>query len=263
VPDVSLRVATRAKAKLRFVRQVHPTMTEVVGRAVDDRTTDHYTGSWSDERRDYHLCLDVKVGDDPFDEHQLPATVELVLSRPGAAPRTDGVAVPETQKIHIQWTEDPLRYTQFDPMVAHYTEQQELGEAVRAGCEAVKQGDEATAVRQLGRAVRLAHESGNLVMLDRLSALVEWDDPATGVVRLRPGTGLGDVLWTESGSRITNLGDDEPAPATDESDAHESDAPNDTADTDRACPGCQYPLAPGETFCQRCGHTPNNGEGAS
>jgi len=51
--------------------------------------------------------------------------------------------------------------------VAHYNGQGELAAAIQQGLEAREQGDEAAATHLLGRAVQLAHESGNSDMTTR------------------------------------------------------------------------------------------------
>ena len=58
-------------------------------------------------------------------------------------------------------------------------------EAIQDGLAARKSGDEANATFRLGRAVQLAAESGNTTKLELLAAIVDVDDAATGVVRLK------------------------------------------------------------------------------
>jgi hypothetical protein len=51
--------------------------------------------------------------------------------------------------------------------------------------EARKQGDEETAETRLGRAVQLAHQSGNQEMARLLAKVVDVIDPANGMVWLK------------------------------------------------------------------------------
>ena len=53
------------------------------------------------------------------------------------------------------------------------------------GLEARKQGDEDTATAKLGRAVALAHQSGNEDTAKLLAKVVDVVDPETGTVRLK------------------------------------------------------------------------------
>jgi hypothetical protein len=255
VPDVTLRVATRTGTRLRHARQVYPTDAEVLGRPTDrgENVTDHYVGSWAQERRDYQIVLDVEPTDRPMDLDTLAGTVELLLGRPGAS-LAPPVAGPEL--ILLQWTSDPMRYTEFNDVVAHYAGQQELGEAIRGGCAAMRLQDDATAVEQLGRAVALAHACENREALDRLAALVEIVDPVAGEVRLRRDSRLVDRLWSESGSRVTHLwsGPD----GSDGSDGLREmrrqvvGSTDDPAAAELVCPGCGLEWPAGYRRCERC-----------
>ncbi len=69
--------------------------------------------------------------------------------------------------------------------MAHYTGQAELADAIAAGLAARESGDAQTATVKLGRAVQLAHESGNDETVRLLNKVVEVDDAASGTVRLR------------------------------------------------------------------------------
>jgi hypothetical protein len=68
--------------------------------------------------------------------------------------------------------------------VAHYTGQAELADAIQEGLRR-KQGDEETATARLGRAVALAHESGNEDTAKLLAKVVDVVDVESGTVRLK------------------------------------------------------------------------------
>ena len=59
--SVSLRMWTPQGARVAFVRQVAPTIEELTDRAaaVNPLTADYPTGSWGEESRDYHVCIEV------------------------------------------------------------------------------------------------------------------------------------------------------------------------------------------------------------
>lgn len=176
VGDVSLRVWTPAGANVRFVRQVAPAISDLRDKAVkvNDLTYDHPTGAWSgNETRDYHVCIDVVPGE--VGEEKLAARVGLVV---------DGEMVSQAL-VRAVWTDDQALSTRINAQVAHYTGQAELAVAIHDGLEARKRGDERSATLKLGRAVQLAHESGNEATVRLLQGVVEVDDPATGTVRLR------------------------------------------------------------------------------
>ena len=75
--------------------------------------------------------------------------------------------------------------TRIDKHVAHYTGQEELAQVIQEGLEARKQGDEDTATAKLGRAVALAHQSGNEDTAKLLAKVVDVVDAATGTVSLK------------------------------------------------------------------------------
>ena len=87
--------------------------------------------------------------------------------------------------IRAIWTDDEALSTKINPRVAHYTGQAELAEVIQEGLEARKQGDEDTATAKLGRAVALAHQSGNEDTAKLLAKVVDVVDAATGTVSLK------------------------------------------------------------------------------
>jgi hypothetical protein len=87
--------------------------------------------------------------------------------------------------------------------VAHYTGQAELAQAIQDGLEARKAGDEDTATARLGRAVALAHESGNEDTAHRLAKVVDVIDPATGTIRLKATVADADEMALDTRSTKT------------------------------------------------------------
>jgi hypothetical protein len=176
VGDVKLRLWAPQGSKLRFLRQVAPSIDDITRRvaAVNPLTGDFPTGAWApSESRDYHVCLDVPPGD--VGDEKLAGRVSLVV---------DGQPVSQAL-VKAIWTEDMALSTRISPHVAHYTGQAELAQAIHDGLEARKRGDEAGATRRLGRAVQLAHQSGNEGTVRLLQKVVDVEDAATGTVRLR------------------------------------------------------------------------------
>ncbi len=194
VADVRLRLWAPQGSKLRFLRQVTPSIEDLTAKvaAVNALTGDFPTGSWAPgESRDYHVCIEVppaEIGDE-----KLAGRVSLVV---------DGE--PQSQSlVRAVWTEDMALSTRINPHVAHYTGQKELADAIQQGLEARKQGDEATATVRLGRAVQLAHESGNEGTVRLLQKVVDVDDPTTGTVRLRRAVETLDEMALDTRSTRT------------------------------------------------------------
>jgi hypothetical protein len=173
--NVALRVWTPQGAEVAFVKQVAPTLVDLTDRAtpIDELTADYPTGAWGDEARDYHVSVRVPVRQPG--EEMLAARLSLVV---------DGAVVTQAL-VRAIWTEDPELSTRINPEVAHYTGQAELADAIQAGLEARRAGDEATATVKLGRAVQLASDGGNDGTMQLLRRVLEIEDLVTGTVRLK------------------------------------------------------------------------------
>jgi hypothetical protein len=179
VADVALRVWTPQHATVRFVKQVAPAVEDLTGRhsPVTPQAGDYPTGAWGTESRNYHICVDVKPG--TVGQEMLAARVSLILNT-ASGPQTVGQGL-----VRAIWTGDEALSTRISRHVAHYAGQAELAQAIQDGLEAPKTGDEDTAAARLGRAVALAHESGNEATASLLAKVVDVVDPVTGTVRLR------------------------------------------------------------------------------
>jgi len=205
VADVRLRVWAPQGSSIKFLRQVAPTIDDLTGKAtpVNPLTGDFPTGAWGgDESRDYHLCVNVPPG--AVGDEKLAARVSLVV---------DGQPISQAL-VKAIWTDDHALSARISPQVAHYTGQAELASAIHDGLEARKQGDDDTATVKLGRAVQLAHESGNEGTVRLLQRVVEVDDPATGTVRLKRGVAAVDEMALDTRSTRTVRVTAKPTPPT-------------------------------------------------
>jgi hypothetical protein len=127
----------------------------------------------------------------------LAARISLVSSTPDG-PQT----LSQGGQVKATWTDDDALSAKISREVAHYTGQAELAQAIQDGLEARKRGDTATAEAELGRAVALAHESGNAESSDLLANVVDVD-PATGVVRLKAKVTEADEMKLDTRSSKT------------------------------------------------------------
>ena len=169
MPLVTLRVWTPQVATVRFLKQVAPAVEDLTARRSEDsrQAGDYPTGAWAAaESRDYHLCVDIDEPAQPGME-MLVARVSLIA---GAAPepQTLGQGI-----IRMTWTDDVARSVRIDEQVARYTGQAELAEAIAEGLNARNRGDETAATDRLGRALRLAGESGNQEAVKLLTEVME------------------------------------------------------------------------------------------
>ncbi|HVL28765.1 MAG TPA: VWA domain-containing protein [Acidimicrobiales bacterium] len=176
VGDVRLRIWAPQGSTVRFVRQVAPSIEDLTDKVepVNALTGDYPTGAWGgDESRDYHVCVDIPPGN--VGDEKLAARVSVVVDGSPAAQAL----------VRAVWTDDDALSTRINAQVAHYTGQEELASAIHEGLEARKRGDDGAATVKLGRAVQLAHQSGNEGTVRLLQKVVDVQDPDAGTVRLR------------------------------------------------------------------------------
>jgi hypothetical protein len=119
------------------------------------------------------VFVDVKPG--AVSQEMLAARVSLITSTASQA-QTLGQGL-----VRAIWTDDEALSTRISRHVAHYIGQAELAQAIQDGLRTHKAGDDDTAAAELGRAVALAHESGN----QDTAKVVDVVDAATGTVRLK------------------------------------------------------------------------------
>lgn len=195
VADVELRLWTPRGADVVSVRQVSPTVEDVTSRRRDSgpQNGDYPTGSWGVETREYHVCVSVP----PADTGRRMRAGRVSVRTPR---ETRALAYGD---ILAEWTENETRTATIEPRVAHYTGQVELAAAVQEGLRAREQGDTGTATARLGRAVALAHESGNETTAALLARVVDVVDPVSGTVRLRPEVAATDAMALDTRSTRT------------------------------------------------------------
>ncbi|MGW3684334.1 hypothetical protein, partial [Streptomyces prasinus] len=207
VADVALRLWTPLGASVKFVKQVAPTVEELTGRRTEagPRAGDYPLGSWGDESRDYHVCVEVPAAD--VGREMLAARLSLIIPQPAGAPAASGAE--GVQKLGAQglvravWTDDMASSTSIDPQVAHYTGQAELAQVIQQGLDLRKAGDLDGATSKLGRAVQLASASGNADTAKLLAKVVDVVDAATGTVRLKARVEEADEMTLETRSTKT------------------------------------------------------------
>lgn len=199
VADVALRVWTPVGTTIKFVKQVAPTVEELTDRRTEagPRAGDYPTGSWGDESRDYHVCVEVPAAN--LGQEMLAARVSLVI------PQSDGTAqnLGAQGLVRAVWTDDMVASTSINPQVAHYTGQAELAQAIQQGLDLRKSGDMDGATAKLGRAVQLASASGNADTAKLLAKVVDVVDAATGTVRLKAKVAEADEMTLETRSTKT------------------------------------------------------------
>jgi hypothetical protein len=201
VSDVRLRLWTPKGAKILFCKQVSPELLDLTERArpVKDQVVDYPTGAWSqNEPRDYHFCIEVQPGN---------VGDEMLAGRTSLMCLVNGVETKITEaRILATWTDDEVLSTRIDRRVAHYTGQAELAQVIQEGLDARDHGNIDIATVKLGRAVQIAHESGNEATAKLLRKVVDIEDAATGTVRLKRDVDKVDMMALETRSvRTTRI----------------------------------------------------------
>jgi hypothetical protein len=202
--DVRLRLWTPQGATVAFVKQVSPTIEDLGGRArtVSPQVREVLTGAWSPgESRDFHVALDVHAGQ-PGDE-MLACRPSVVWLEPEASGWVEREEKPASGRLFATWSEDAGLTSRIDDHVAHYTNQDELANAIKQGLDERAKGNDGAATHLLGRAVQLAHAAHDAAMTQRLAKVVDVVDAATGTIRLRREVQKAAAMDLELESRTT------------------------------------------------------------
>ncbi|GHE93774.1 VWA domain-containing protein [Streptomyces griseoluteus] len=199
VADVALRVWTPVGTRIKFVKQVAPAVAELTDRRTEagPRAGDYPSGSWGEESRDYHLCVEVPAAG--LGQEMLAARVSLVAARPDGSVQNLGAQ----GLVRAVWTDDMAASTSLNAQVAHYTGQAELAQAIKEGMDLRRAGDMDGATAKLGRAVQLAGVSGNADTAKLLAKVVDVVDAPTGTVRLKAKVAEADEMTLETRSTKT------------------------------------------------------------
>ncbi|MBV8382224.1 MAG: VWA domain-containing protein [Planctomycetaceae bacterium] len=198
VREVLLRLWTPVGARVEFCRLVYPETVDLSDRARPDprnpQVRDYPTGSWGEEKRDYHLCIRVSPGQ--VGQKMCAGRASLVIVEGGQETKVSEAL------ILAVWTDDEAQSAVIHPAVAHYTGQAELADAIQQGLKAREAGDDARATALLGRAVQIAARS-NPETMKLLRKVVEVEDEAQGTVKLKKGVKKEDEFALDTRSTKT------------------------------------------------------------
>jgi len=237
VPDVDLRLRLFGGTRLRYVKQLFPSLLDVTDQVVaeDELVTRLPTGSWADGTRDYQVGLAIDPDGKPLHRDVAVARIELDVRGPAA---TDPAA---PAMVLVNWTDEPSPRTRLPEEITRGISQQRLTDAIDAGCAAARREDRATAEERFGTAVRLATELGNGEILDALRRVVDVPGDPAGRVRLKSPVRIEDIKGLEvisthsthdGGGRGPGMAAGEPV----------------------TCPDCGWTNDPEPTVCEQCGH---------
>jgi hypothetical protein len=198
VSDVFLRLWTPQGASVKFCKEVSPEIVDLTGRSreVKAQVREYPTGAWGKgESRDFHFCIEVNPG--AVGDEVLAGRASLVYSESGVENK-----VAEARILAV-WTDDEGKSTKIDRVVAHYTGQAELAQSIQEGLDARAAGNEDKATALLGKAVKIAYDSGNEATAKLLRRVVEVEDAEKGTVRLRQAVAKEDSMALETRSTKT------------------------------------------------------------
>lgn len=198
VSDVVLRLWTPQGAQVKFCKEVNPAIVDLTARAreVKPQIREYPTGAWGKgESRDFHFCIEVAPG--AVGDEVLAGRASLVYTERGVENK-----VAEARILAV-WTDDEAKSTKINRVVAHYTGQAELAQSIQDGLEARAHGDADRATALLGRAVKIAHDSGNEATAKLLRRVVDVDDAEKGTVRLKQGVAKEDSMALDTRSTKT------------------------------------------------------------
>ena len=198
VSDVFLRLWTPQGATVKYCKEVNPEIVDLTARArqTKPQVREYPTGAWGRaETRDYHFCIEVKPG--AVGEEVLAGRASLVYWKDGAENK-----VAEARILAI-WTDDDAKSAKINNVVAHYTGQAELAKSIQDGLEARALGDVDRATALLGKAVKIAHDSGNEGTAKLLRTVVDVQDAEKGTVRLKSTVAKEDAMALETRSTKT------------------------------------------------------------
>ncbi len=193
VSDLKLRVWAPQQADVLFVRQVAPAIDELTDRGspLSALVREFPTGAWGDETREYHIGI--RVPAKPVGSEQLAARLQFVI----------GEEIVAQGLVKALWSADDALTTRINPAVAHYTGQTELAKTIQEGLAAKASGDDVTATLKLGRAVKLAAETGNEEATTKLKKVVDVEDAENGTVRLKRNVEKLDEMALDTASTKT------------------------------------------------------------
>jgi hypothetical protein len=194
---LALRLWTPRTARVKFVKQVAPTIEDLTARRTESGNLrgDYPLGSWGAESRDYHVCVEL-----------VPGVVGEAAVAAARVSIVRGDEVLGKGDVLAQWTDDTALSTRISRGVALYTGQAELADAIQEGIAAQERGDLRTATARLGRAVELAQAikeaTGNDATARLLAEVVDVD-PVTGTARLRAEASKAARMTLDSRSTVT------------------------------------------------------------
>ncbi len=178
IMNASMSFWTPGGVMIKRVQQVYPSIVQL-GTETDPsnaRQTLVSLGSFAaGDQRDYLLDLEM-LAYEPGQQFLL-VRPSIKYSVPGAGEQIEKST--QTGWVFVQWTEDMALSAQIEEHIAHYTNQEELAQAIKEGQEALAAGDTARATALLGNALTISERTGNEKITRLLHTIVMRDNKGT------------------------------------------------------------------------------------
>ena len=197
IGDVRLRIQAPKSVKIVTVKQVSPEIVDLskLVKRVDDKNIDIPLGAWGTENREYQIAFELVPQSEG--EEMMAGRPKVVYTKNGQEVVIDG------ERIVAAWSTDISRTSRINEQVAHYTGQEELAQSIKDGLEAKARGDIDSATVLLGKAAKIAVQSGNEEVTARLKKVVDIVDAEVGTVRLKSNAGKAADLELDMGGTMT------------------------------------------------------------
>lgn len=197
IGDVRLRIQTPKSVKIVTIKQVSPEIVDLskLAKKIDDKNTDIPLGAWGNEEREYQIAFELTPQAEG--EEMMAGRPKIVFTENGQEVVVDG------DRIVAAWSGDVAVTSRINDQVAHYTGQTELANSIKEGLEAKSRGDVDSATVLLGKAAKIAAESGNDEVTARLKKVVDIVDADQGTVRLKSNAGKAADLELDMGGTMT------------------------------------------------------------
>lgn len=197
IGDVRLRIQSPKSVKIVTIKQVSPEIVDLakLAKRVDDKNIDIPLGAWGSENREYQVAFELQPQSEG--EEMMAGRPKIVFTQNGQEVVIDG------DRIVAAWSSDISRTSRINEQVAHYTGQEELAKSIKEGLEAKSRGDIDSATVLLGKAAKIAAQSGNDEVTARLKKVVEIVDADQGTVRLKSNAGKAEDLELDMGGTMT------------------------------------------------------------
>jgi uncharacterized protein YegL len=197
IGDVRLRIQAPKSVKIVTMKQVSPEIVDLskLAKRVDDKNIDIPLGAWGNETREYQIAFELQPQSDG--EEMMAGRPKVVFTENCQEVVVDG------DRIIAAWSSDITTTSRINEQVAHYTGQAELAKSIKEGLEAKSRGDIDSATVLLGKAAKIAVETGNDEVTARLKKVVDIVDSDQGTVRLKSNAGKAADMELDMGGTMT------------------------------------------------------------